>query len=910
MGEAILETARVTVKRVVQGPWTAEVINDTSAHKIHELGATVAQIRKLENPFGRLSDQELKTTFQELSERAREESLDAVLPKAFALMSVSIERNVGLSLRDIQLIAGCLIHDGKIAEIKTGEGKTLVALAPAALNTLEGKSVHVVTINEYLARYAVQWMGPAYHGLGLRVGVVQGVDQAFIYDPQHRSDDPHYDHLRPVSRQEAYQADVTYGSFDVFGHDVLRNQQVMDAQESLDQKFDYVIVDEADSILIDEAQTPLVIALDLPTQPEPYLKFAGLAASLFEGIDYELDQTSHSLIITDHGYDLVERRLDVGNLHQPENGLLVNHLRRALEAKALYQQDRDYVVVGGRISQIVFVDQISGYPHPEKRFQDGLQQALEAKHRLQISPETIPLGLIPIQTFFKMYRKIAGMTGTASEEAEEFWQVYSNEVVVVPTHLECSYHQGKLTRRQRPLSEIPVAFAGVDLPRDATVTVFQDLSSSKLQYHRLDLPDLMFPTEPAKHRAMISEIIRVHETGRPILVGTTSVGESEVISALLKKAGVTHQVLNAKNPDQDADIIAQAGRLNAVTISTQMAGRGVNIPLGGNPEILAKTSLVETTGSLRTITPGQWETTLNRSRRLCAQEKEQVTALGGLHIIAAAHHFSPRVDHQLQGRIRPGSPGTTRTFDSLESDLLQSFSNQELRGLVETNLITAHQGPIPRNTTRLVSDSQKRYGSLSRDLRRRLLDFESVFGAQREHLYAERHRVLTTKDLTPTLMAIVEKELMAIFERFNSVGENGVGRDVNWLVNQVNGIFSVPATTKVPITVRVEDELVRRNAKGQLKLLMDFARQAIRQREATLGIQAIRERVVNIIDSHWINYLIAIEEARQGYWLRAYGGQNPLIEFARESPRIFRGLLDQIGQDMVTSVFENPSAAN
>src|SRR2546426_1362156 len=605
---------------------------------------TVEATNALEPSVQALGDAELRAKTDEFRKRLEAgESVDALLPEAFAVARDAARRTVGMRPFDVQLIGGMVLHEGKIAEMATGEGKTLVATLPAYLNGLTGRGVHIVTVNDYLAKRDAQWMGPIYDKLGLSVGVIQH-EASFLYDPAYVTSDIRLSSLRPCTRREGYRADVTYGTNNEFGFDYLRDNMRFTLEELVQRELHYAIVDEVDSILIDEARTPLIISGPADESTDLYYKIDRIipklrrAATIVEGKlseieeekdgDYIVDEKSKAVALTEQGIASCERLLNVDNLYDPQHIDVLHHIQQALRAHALYRKDVDYVVKDG---QVIIVDEFTGRLMPGRRWADGLPQAVEGKEGVRIESENQTLATITLQNYFRMYDKLAGMTGTAATEAEEFAKIYKLDVTVIPTN--------------QPMS-------------------------------RVNYPDVVYKSEREKFEAVSSEIVAAHEKGQPVLVGTVSIEKSEHLSRLLKKRGIPHQVLNAKYHEREAEIVAQAGREKTVTIATNMAGRGTDILLGGNPDFLSK-EILRKKGLDPALAPTEArETAWEEARRLTDPEHERVVALGGLHIIGTERHESRRIDNQLRGRSgRQGDPGSSRFYLSLEDDLLRIFGS-------------------------------------------------------------------------------------------------------------------------------------------------------------------------------------------------------------------------------------------
>jgi len=643
---------------------------DSNERELSRLKPIVDQINALESEIRKLSDEQLWAKTKRWRQRAQEsrnqkETLDEILPQAFAVCREAIRRTVGERAFDVQLMAAIVLHQGKIAEQKTGEGKTHAAALALYLNALSGKGCHLVTVNDYLARRDTGWYGRALHFLGLSVGCICQEQKSYIYDPSYTDEsqaDERLAHLRPVSRHEAYAADVTYGTNNEFGFDYLRDNMVVEASQMVQRGHYYTIVDEVDSILIDEARTPLIISAPAEEAVEKYYDFARLAAKLVPKTDYVVDEKAKTVNLTEIGIRKVERMLGVENLYEKDFET-IHHIEAALKAKTLFQKDRDYVV---KDNQIIIVDEFTGRLMFGRRYSEGLHQAIEAKEGVPIQKESKTLATISFQNYFRMYEKLAGMTGTAATEAEEFAKIYNLDVVVIPTN--------------KPMI-------------------------------RIDHPDVVYKTERAKFQAVVREIEECHRRGQPVLVGTTSIEKNELLGKLLRRKGIPHEILNAKNHEKEAQIIAQAGKLGAVTVATNMAGRGVDIKLGGDPQD--------------------------------PEEYEKVKSLGGLHVIGTERHESRRIDNQLRGRAgRQGDPGSSRFFVSLQDDLMRIFGGEQVARLM-TRLGVDENVPIEaRLVSKSIENAQKKVEGHNFDIRKRLVEYDDVMNRQREIVYRMRRRVL------------------------------------------------------------------------------------------------------------------------------------------------------------------------
>src|SRR4249920_2537810 len=667
-----------------------QIFGSKNDREIKTIRPIVEQINGLESGLTPLSDQALADKTQEFKKRLGSgETLDDILPEAYAVCREMSRRKLNMRHFDVQMIGGVILHRGRIAEMKTGEGKTLVATLPIYLNALEGKGVNLVTVNAYLAKRDAQWMGVLYHALGLSVGIIQH-DASFFFDPTYDASDKRLQSLRPCTRPEAYRADITYGTNNEYGFDYLRdNLVVTDLAQCVQRELNFAIVDEVDSILIDEARTPLIISGPTDETTDLYYRINAIIPQLKPEHDYTIEEKTKTASLTEDGNVRVEKLLGVENLYDPNHMDLVHHVVKALQAHALYKRDVDYVVKEG---EVIIVDEFTGRLMPGRRYSEGLHQALEAKEHLKVANENQTLASITFQNYFRMYSKLAGMTGTADTEAAEFHAIYNLEVMVIPTN--------------RWLI-------------------------------RTEHPDVVYRTEPEKFHAVVEEIRELHKQGRPALVGTISIEKSERLSSMLKRQGIPHNVLNAKQHEREAEIVAQAGRKDAVTIATNMAGRGTDILLGGNPEFLARNACK--LGSADPDYPMQ----LQKAHAQCASEHDAVVALGGLHIIGTERHEARRIDNQLRGRAgRQGDPGSSRFYLSLEDDLLRIFGSERISGLMQR--LGMEEGvPIEHGmVSKAIERAQKQVEAQNFSTRKHLLEYDDVMNKQREHVYSLRRELL------------------------------------------------------------------------------------------------------------------------------------------------------------------------
>jgi preprotein translocase subunit SecA len=791
--------------------------------------------------------------------RRLQEALDGVLPDVFAAAREVSRRKLGMRPFDVQLMGGIVLHQGRIAEMKTGEGKTLVAPLAAALNAMSGRGVHVVTVNDYLAKRDPQWMGPIYHGLGLSVGIIQH-DGAYLFDPMYRPPDERVMHLRPVSRQEAYAADVTYATNNELGFDYLRDNMVRELAERVQRERYFGIVDEVDNILIDEARTPLIISGQAEESEDLYYTFARLVPRLqgrpegaTEGGDYFVDLKEHAVSPTEDGIAKIERLLGVGDLYDVgADPRLARHFEQALRAHALYKRDRDYIVKDG---EIVIVDEFTGRQMPGRRWSEGLHQAIEAKEGLRVQRESVTLATITFQNYFRLYDKLSGMTGTAMTEQEEFYKIYGLEVVSVPTH--------------RPMI-------------------------------REDYADLVFRDEEAKFGALTEEVAEMQEAGRPVLVGTVSVEKSEILAEMLKRRGIRHEVLNAKFHEKEAPIVAQAGRSGAVTIATNMAGRGTDILLGGNPQGLASAALHARGINPAEAPPEVYEDALQRARDECSADHDKVVGAGGLHIIGTERHDARRIDNQLRGRAgRQGDPGSSRFFLSLEDTLLKRFASDRVTGLMERMGLEGDVAIESRLVSKTIENAQTRVEGYNFDIRKRVVEYDDVINKQRETIYAERDKVLRNEDLGETVLEFVRAEIDLMVEAHLS------GLPDDW---ELDALAASIAGLGMNVEGLDGDSLADLGTREAIhEAIEDGAQAQLEQREAQYGAEtwALVERAVLLraIDALWVDHLTELDDFRRGVGLRGYAGTDPLVEFKREAFKLYEELRGFIRHQVASTIF-------
>ncbi|HEU4438541.1 MAG TPA: preprotein translocase subunit SecA, partial [Methylomirabilota bacterium] len=861
---------------------------------VKRMSPIVAEIGALEPGLKTLSDEALRARTAEFRQRLADGAeLDDLLPEAFAAVREAARRTVRMRHFDVQLMGGMVLHSGKIAEMATGEGKTLVATLPAYLNALPGLGTHVVTVNDYLARRDAQWMGPIYHALGLTVGVIQHEVQ-YVYDPAYASPDIRLAALRPVTRREAYAADITYGTNNEFGFDYLRDNMQFSLDDMVQRGHHYAIVDEVDSILIDEARTPLIISgrdrsaesraplYEKVNRVIPRLK---RAATIVEGKlseieeqaegDFIVDEKARTVSLTDQGVAYCERLLGVDNLSDPAHIEIAHHIHQALKAHHIFHKDVDYVVKEletiddqGRAvmqPQVIIVDEFTGRMMPGRRWSDGLHEAVEAKEGLKIARENQTLATITLQNYFRMYDKLAGMTGTAATEAEEFAKIYELDVTVIPTN--------------RTLL-------------------------------RINHPDVVYKTEREKFDAVANEIAERHGKGQPVLVGTVSIEKSERLSKLLKKRGIPHQVLNAKYHEREAEIVAQAGRENAVTIATNMAGRGTDILLGGNPDFLAK-SLLSKKGLDPATAPAEArEAAWLEAKKATDPEHERVVGLGGLHIIGTERHESRRVDNQLRGRSgRQGDPGSSRFYLSLEDDLLRIFGSERIQRIMD-RLGMEEGEPIEHKlVTRAIGTAQKRVETRNFEIRKHLLEYDDVMNKQREIVYGLRREILAGESQEETVLEWIGDLSGLVVERYAPADAHPEDWDLVGLNEALHRQFDF----RMP-ELKVDDIA---SQTALVEAVTAAAEQHYRAREREMGPEMFHrlERWVVLglewdgggfrgINQLWREHLLNMDHLKEGIGLRGYGQRDPLTEYKKEAFDMFQEMIGSLKETAVEQLFK------
>ena len=854
----------------------SKVIGTHNDRELRAISAIVAKIEALEEPYKKLSNEALRAKTDEFKKRlAAGETLDDILPEAFACAREAADRVLGMRPYHVQLIGGVVLHQGRIAEMKTGEGKTLVAVLPAYLNALEGKGVHIVTVNDYLARRDSEWMGKVYQFLGLKVGlIVHGLTSA--------------------ERREAYAADITYGTNNEFGFDYLRDNMALYKGDMVQRGHHFAIVDEVDSILIDEARTPLIISGQSTESTELYVKVNEFVSRLKKAVyasideksqededieaDYVVDEKARTATLTARGIAKAEAYFGIENLADLENNTLLHHINQALKAHGVMQRDVDYVVKDG---QVIIVDEFTGRLMFGRRYNEGLHQAIEAKEHVKVASESVTLATITFQNYFRLYDKLSGMTGTAKTEEAEFNAIYNLDIIEVPTN--------------KPMI-------------------------------RVDHPDVVYKNENGKYRAIIEQIKKCHEKGQPVLVGTVSIEKSEKLSAMLKRIGIPHNVLNAKHHEKEAEIVAQAGKFGAVTIATNMAGRGTDIVLGGNAEFLAKNDLKKAGYSDEVImhATGYADTTdeevlaarrlyqecLEKHRKVTEAEAEKVRAAGGLFIIGTERHESRRIDNQLRGRAgRQGDPGESRFYIALTDDLMRLFGSERIMGMMETLKIDEDTPIDQKMLSGAIERAQKSIESRNFQIRKHVLEYDDVMNTQRKIIYEQRRQVLDGENLKPTIFSMIRE----VIEKTIAIGfdEHGKLSDQETLIDLVKPFESLfLKKSDIPKLKERGGSITREELE---ELLYNKAVEVYEKKEAELGlmpgtnIPLMREleRVImlRVVDEYWVEHIDAMEELREGVRLRAYGQVNPVDEYKREGFEMFEAMVAGIREEVVRRIF-------
>jgi preprotein translocase subunit SecA len=781
------------------------VLGDPQAATVKRLRKRVSKINDLADKYKKMSDKQLREQTDMLKKRLEKESLDDILPDAFAVVREAATRTLKQRHFDVQLIGGMVLHEGNVAEMKTGEGKTLVATLPLYLNALEGKGVHLVTVNDYLAQRDAGWMGQIYTFLGLSVGVIIP-DESFVYDTEYENKD-HFDqrlkHLRPASRQEAYNADITYGTNNEFGFDYLRDNMVREVDQLRQRDLHYAIVDEADSILIDEARTPLIISAPATASGAAYTQFARIVRNLKETEHYEKDEKRRSVILTDDGVELVEKILGIQNLYATENLRTIYHLEQALKAQVLFHRDKDYVVT--REGEIVIVDDFTGRLLRGRRYNEGLHQAIEAKEGVEVQEESMTLATISFQNYFRLYKKLAGMTGTAMTESEEFHQIYKMDVVEIPSN--------------RPLA-------------------------------RKDLPDRIYRSEAGKMKAIVNEVQEHQKKGQPVLIGTVSIEKNEKISNMLKHAKVPHEVLNAKNNEREAAIVAKAGEKGAVTLATNIAGRGTDIVLG-----------------------------------------EGVAKLGGLFVLGSERHESRRIDNQLRGRSgRQGDPGKTQFYVSTEDDLMRIYGGDRIASIMDRLKVEEDQPIESKMITKSLEGAQKKVEGFNFDQRKNVVQYDDVMNRHRRAIYAMRREVLRAEDISARIKKMIEEEAEALTnhpESTSDMYEAILTEAFPFDDKTLDKLFDSPAD-------KFQDELEKAAKKIYKEQEEQFTPEMMRKVERDIFLQ--------VLDNLWMQHLENMDHLREGIHWISVGQRDPLVEYRRQGGRIFDEMQAELRHEIVRSI--------
>ena len=864
------------------------IFGDPMERALGKYRDVVDKINALEPQMQKLSPEELSSQTRKFRERlANGETLDDLLVEAFATVREASVRSIKMRHYDVQLIGGIVLHEGRIAEMKTGEGKTLVATLPIYLNALAGKGVHLVTPNDYLSKYGLQTMGPIYHYLGLTAAVIQNTggspdSGSFLFDPNFQSEDARLQSLRPITRREAYHADITYGTNNEFGFDYLRDNMAWEKPRLAQRDLFFAIIDEVDNILIDEARTPLIISGPADQPSDYYRTFSDIVKRLKESsaesveaeepdADYVVDIKDRVAYLSENGVEQVERMLTAqgllksDQLYHPDNAEMIPYIDNCLRAKALYHLDHEYVVQDG---QVVIVDDFTGRLMPGRRFSEGLHQAIEAKEGVQIRRENVTMATITFQNFFRMYDKLGGMTGTALTESEEFEKVYELDVVAIPTNVQIT---------------------------------------------RLDQEDLIYMNEKAKWNAIVSEIRTRHGVGQPVLVGTVAIETSERLSKFLKKEGIPHEILNAKQHEREASIIAQAGRQGAVTIATNMAGRGVDILLGGNPEGLARDRLRQTGRDLTELSTQEWQALIEEAREETRAGREAVLGVGGLFVLGTERHEARRIDNQLRGRAgRQGDPGETRFFLSLEDDLMRRFNGEAVKKFMSWANLSEDE-PIEHNMiSKSIGQAQVRVEGHNFDIRKRVLEYDDVVNRQREIIYSQRREWLDREadEVYESYFEMVSTRIQDVLRAYDAEEADLEYWDLDLLYKDLLMVFPVPEEIN-------PDTLSEMSRDEMETALIDAARTAFERKRDELEVvqaglmdYAQRLTVLRSIDMHWQRHLTALDMLREGIGLMSIAQRDPVVEYKREAFIMFNELQDQISELAVRQIFMvQPSTA-
>ena len=827
-----------------------------------------------EQTYARVEVERLKKEILEIEG----EVLDEILPEAFAAVREASRRTTGLRHYDVQLVGGMVLHSGTIAEMKTGEGKTLVATLPLYLNALTGRGVHLVTPNDYLSKVGLQLMGPIYYMLGLSASVIQNSagnpdSGSFLFDPEYQTEDDRLLSLRPITRREAYQADILYGTNNEFGFDYLRDNMVNDLNRLTQRELNYAIIDEVDNILVDEARTPLIISGQAAESSDNYGKFAQLVRSLQGDKHFEVNEKERVATFTEDGIAYIENRMGIENLYDPEHFELIPYLDNALRAYALFKRDKDYIV---RNNDVIIVDEFTGRLMEGRRYSEGLHQAIEAKEGVKVQNESMTLATITFQNFFRMYNKLSGMTGTAKTEEEEFQSIYNLDAVAIPTH--------------RPIV-------------------------------RDDRPDMVYRTVSAKFKALLDDIQEAHEAGQPVLVGTVAIETSEFIAKMLKRAGIPHEILNAKNHEREATIIAQAGRPGAVTIATNMAGRGVDILLGGNAEGLARDELRKKSIDLTEISQTEWTSTLDMLKRgedPTAQYKgewvqiladkvhetrrnhEMVKELGGLYVVGTERHEARRIDNQLRGRAgRLGDPGASRFYLGMEDELMRRFGGERMSNIMN-RLGVEDDMPIEAGlVSKAIENAQTKVEGHNFDVRKHVLRYDEVVNEQRNRIYDQRRRILTEPSLKNSVEGMIEDEVADTVATFTQ-SEYDDEWQLDEMVQALRAVFPLPADFAPDVWKDKTKEEIEDAA-------VELAMAAYEAKDDEIGAELLRgvekQIMLNAVDNRWVRHLTDLDRLREGIGLQAFAQVDPLVAYKREAFAMYSELMTDIRSDIVKTVY-------
>ena len=806
------------------------LVGNSNEKVIKKLDGIVKEINSLESDFQNFSHGEIKEYSAKLKKSVQSGiPLDEILPEAFALVREASVRTLGQRHFDVQLLGGIVLHQGKIAEMRTGEGKTLVSTLPAYLNSLNGKGVHLVTVNDYLAKRDALWMGKIYDYLGVSVAALQH-ESALAYDSSN-NDNKNDEPIRKINRDEAYLADITYGTNSEFGFDYLRDNMVDSLHQRVQRGRAFAIVDEVDNILIDEARTPLIISGPSQQSPNEYLQFARIAPMLVLDTDFSIEEKHKSIAFSDQGISKIESILKLDNLYDPQNYSKVHFVENAVRAQHVYSKNVEYVVKNG---EVIIVDEFTGRLMEGRRYSDGLHQAIEAKEKVQVQRESITYATITLQNYFRLYEKLSGMTGTAATEAEEFWKIYKLEVVSIPTNNDVK---------------------------------------------RIDHTDLIFRDEKSKYSAVIDEISKKIDMGQPVLVGTTDIDKSEKISQMLKKRGIKHEVLNAKHHEREASIVAEAGRPGSVTVATNMAGRGTDIVLGGNPEIAE-------------INSERWEL-----------DHQKVLDLGGLAIIGTERHEARRIDNQLRGRAgRQGDPGETKFFCALDDDLVKRFGGERIGSIMDWAGMERDVPIENKMISKSIENAQVKVESFHFDQRKHLVDYDDVVNNHRDIIYQQRDKVLSGNILKDQILSQVNKEVDAIVDT-NMYGADRSLWDVDHVKAQLQTIF--------PLSQELLDseQIFQLDSMEYKNQLIAWVNLMYEKSESTMGPEMCRKLEQNLmlraIDTNWVQHLTNMDNLRQGIGLQAVGQRDPLVMYKKQGHEFFQNLQERIADDIIHVIFRS-----